>query len=93
MVVLHVVVVRLGLRHHFDVVGFGRVRVQLLQLCLGQVVHDARTVGVTHHIHRSPESITEQRERIIKVGVLLIRSALLWFGCGTQRTVHLVTIL
>lgn len=63
MVVLHVVIVRLGLRHHFDVVRFGCVRIQLLQLRLGQVVHDARTVGVTHHIDRSPESIPNQRER------------------------------
>lgn len=81
MVVLHVVIVGLGLCHHFNVIRFGRVRVQLLQLCLGQVVHDARTVGVTHHVHRSSESISKWRVmRAVFKTILLY----LWFSLGCR---------
>ena len=57
MVVLHVVIVGLGLVHHLDVVRLGSVSVQLVQLSLGHVVHDPRSVRVAHDVHGGPEAV------------------------------------
>ena len=39
------------------------ITVLLLQLSLGQVVHNASSIGITDDIDRGPDTITEQKYR------------------------------
>ena len=57
VVVLEVIVVGRGLVHHLDVARLAMCSVQLIQLSLGQVVHDTRAIRVSHHIHRGTEPV------------------------------------
>ena len=56
VLVVGVVVVELRLGH-LELIRAALLRVEAVQLVLGEVVHDARAVRVAHHVHRRAEAV------------------------------------